>query len=132
MFVERQRGIVLAGFGEKSGIGVPSWLQEHTAPVFQRYRVTLMTNQAELYARLGDPERSANLLRDAALRNARTRSREKFSKMVRICAGWRRISDSSELEQLHEELRVSSPDRVRPDRADDGEVPPAGHHDSST
>src|SRR6266566_3968567 len=58
-------------------LSVLDWLDERTPEVFQRYRVTLLATCSLAHARLGQVERSAELLRSAAERNERVCSVEK-------------------------------------------------------
>jgi len=65
-------------------LSVLDWLDERTPEVFQRYRVTLLATCAMAHARLGQVERSAELLRSAAERNERVCSVEKANRIRRV------------------------------------------------
>jgi len=84
MFVQRQRAMIAAGFGSSEALGLLSTLDKQTPDLFQRYRVTLLTDQALAYARLGDVEQSAHLLVEAVRRNHQVRSAEKATRIQAV------------------------------------------------
>jgi len=80
-FVQRQRAMIAAEVGSPETLSLLSVLDKQTPDVFQRYRVTVLTDQALAYARLGEIDRSARLLAEAARRNQRVRSAEKAARI---------------------------------------------------
>lgn len=102
--------MILADLGDRSGLDVLTWLDQHTPATFQRYRVTLLTNQSLLCAKLHEPERSATLLQHALCRNARTRSRERLLQMRQVRTALQPFDDAVDLRDIDDAL--SSPDRA--------------------
>ena len=84
MFVQRQRAMIATELGSSEALGLLSTLAEQTPDLFQRYRVTLLNDQALTYARLGDVEQSAHLLAEAVRRNRQVRSAEKAARIQAV------------------------------------------------
>lgn len=80
-FVERQRALVMARFGDPETLETLNRLDTETPAVFQRYRVTLAVNKALTYAKLGEPEAAAQKLMVAGQLNRGTRSIEKNNRI---------------------------------------------------
>jgi tetratricopeptide (TPR) repeat protein len=123
LFVERQRGMILADLGADSGMDVLSWLDRQTSATFQRYRITLLTDRARLYARQGEPERSADLLAQAIRRNVDTRSHEKFLRMLDVRAALRHHDDTGIMRELDEQLDAYAPTPLVHHQRDPGRGP---------
>lgn len=85
--------------------GLLAILDKQTPELFQRYRVTLLTDQALALARCGDIEASARLLEQGAQRNQRIRSAEKTARILTVRAGlWSRAGGRA-LKALDEALQ---------------------------
>jgi transcriptional regulator with XRE-family HTH domain len=106
-FVQRQRAMIAAKLGSAEALGLLDLLDESTPEVFQRYRVTLLADQALTHASLGHVEQSAALLTSAAKRNQRIRSAERAGRILRVRAVLNQRSDSSVLCDLDEALESS-------------------------
>jgi len=106
-FVGRQRAMIAAELGSSESLGLLNVLDKQTPDVFQRYRVTLLTDQALTYARLGDAELSAHLLAEAARRNQRIRSTEKAARIQVVRAALAQTADSSTVKVSDEALPPS-------------------------
>lgn len=78
-FVERQRALTMASFGDQETLDLLDRLEEQTSAVFQRYQVTLVTNRALTYASRGDVDRAAGQLVTAVEHNMHVRSVEKHN-----------------------------------------------------
>jgi hypothetical protein len=83
-FAERQRAMILAGFGAPEALSLLERLGRHTPGIFQRYRVTLLTDRAMAHARLGDTDEAADLLATALHRNESIRSAEKRAQILAV------------------------------------------------
>jgi hypothetical protein len=120
-FVGRQRAMIAAELGSSEALGLLEELDKQTPDVFQRYRVTLLTDQALTYARLGDVELSAHLLAEAARRNQRIRSAEKAIRIQAARAALAQTADKRPVkvsdEALHPSERTAPPPGV-PTRRD--------------
>jgi transcriptional regulator with XRE-family HTH domain len=106
-FVQRQRAMIAAKHGSAGALDLLSLLDESTPEVFQRYRVTLLADQALIHASLGHVEQSAALLASAAQRNQRIRSAERAARILQVRAVLNHHSDSSVLSDLDEALESS-------------------------
>jgi transcriptional regulator with XRE-family HTH domain len=104
-FVCRQRARIAADLGSPEALGLLSMLDKQTPDVFQRYRVTLLTDQALAYARLGEAEQSARLLAEAARRNQRVRSAQKASLIQGVRTALTRTQSGDAVRALDEALR---------------------------
>jgi hypothetical protein len=104
-FVQRQRAMITAEFGSPEALSLLGWLDEHTPEVFQRYRVTLLTDQALAHAWQGHVEQAAQLLATAARRNEPIRSAEKAARILRVRAALDQHADSAAVRALDEVLR---------------------------
>lgn len=96
--------MIAAGLGSSEALGLLSTLDKQTPDLFQRYRVTLLTDQAQAYARLGDAEQSAHLLAEAIRRNQRVRSAEKASRIQAVRTVLTRTGGGSAVKTLDESL----------------------------
>ncbi len=103
-FVQRQRAMIAAQLGSPDSLELLTILDEQTPDVFQRYRVTLLTDLAFALARQGDVERSACLLEDAVRRNQRIRSAEKTARVLAVRAELGQNAASSPVKALDEVL----------------------------
>jgi transcriptional regulator with XRE-family HTH domain len=103
-FVHRQRAMIAAELGAPEALSLLSALDKQTPDLFQRYRITLLTDQALAYARLGDVEQSARLLAEAARRNKRIRSAEKGACIQAVQTALTRTAGSSAVKVLDETL----------------------------
>jgi tetratricopeptide (TPR) repeat protein/transcriptional regulator with XRE-family HTH domain len=101
-FVERQRAMVMAEFGVPEAVAVLAGLEEHTSPVFQRYRVMLLTNQAMAHARMAHVEEAADKLTSAIQRNQHTGSIEKETRMLDVRSALHAYGDCDAVRALDE------------------------------
>jgi len=108
-FVERQRAMILAGFGSPEALTVLARLETETPAVFQRYQVTLLTDQAQAHARLGHVEQAASLLCAAHQRNARVYSAEKRLRIRQARQVLQPWQTASAVKELDEALRAAPP-----------------------
>lgn len=106
-FVQRQRAMIGAKLGSPESLSLLSSLDERTPEVFQRYRVTLLTDQARAHASLGDVEQSAALLVRAAQRNQRIRSVERAARILQVRAALNQHADCGAVRALDEVLESS-------------------------
>jgi transcriptional regulator with XRE-family HTH domain len=84
MFVMRQQAMILARFGDAAALPVLVELDRSTPAIFQRYRVTLSTDQALTHAQAGDVEASAERLIVACKLNQSIRSAEKARQAMAV------------------------------------------------
>jgi transcriptional regulator with XRE-family HTH domain len=103
-FVLRQRAIIAAQLGSHEALGLLTLLDKQTPEVFQRYRITLLTDQALTHAQQGDVERSALLLEQAAQRNQHIRSVQKTGRILAVRAALDSAADSRPIKALDEVL----------------------------
>jgi tetratricopeptide (TPR) repeat protein len=108
-FTERQRAMILAGFGSAEALTILGWLDRRTPEVFQRYRVTLLTDRAMTHARLGDIEQAADLLDTALHRNERIRAAEKRAHILEVRRVLSPSSSARSVRVLDEILQETSP-----------------------
>jgi ATP/maltotriose-dependent transcriptional regulator MalT len=106
-FVERQRAMILAGFGSPEARSILGGLDDQTPAVFQRYRVTMLADQAMAHAWLGHVEQSARLLGDALRRNRQVRSVEKATLIGEVRAVLSPYADSRAVRAVDEALRAA-------------------------
>src|SRR5437868_1858393 len=78
-FVERQRALTMASFGDEETLDLLDRLEEQTSAVFQRYQVTLVINRALTYASRGDVDKATGQLVTAVEHNLHVRSVEKHN-----------------------------------------------------
>jgi hypothetical protein len=116
-FVLRQRAMIAAQLKAPQSLELLTVLDEQTPKVFQRYRVTLLTDQALAHAQRGDIEQAAPLLEQAALRNQQIRSVEKAGRILDVRAALDHGADSGPVKALDEVLRSAGLANLPPGRA---------------
>jgi tetratricopeptide (TPR) repeat protein len=104
-FIERQQAMILAGFGAPEALGILSRLDQQTPPVFRRYRITLLTDQAMAHARMGDADQAAALLEAALHRNTQIRSAEKRARVLDVRRVLQPYASASQVQALDEVIR---------------------------
>jgi tetratricopeptide (TPR) repeat protein len=111
-FAERQRAMILAGFGSPRALPLLERLSRHTPDIFQRYRVTLLTDRAMAHACLGDADAATDLLARALCRNESSAERRAQILAVRQVLG---PHDSASVRALDEVLKASNRTAHRPE-----------------
>ncbi len=112
--------MIAAGFGSSEALGLLSTLDKQTPDLFQRYRVTLLTDQALVYARLGDVEQSAPLLVEAVRRNHQVCSAEKATRIEAVRTLLTRTGGGSAVKVLDESLDAAEGAEPSPGLPADG------------
>lgn len=108
-FTERQRAMILADFGSSEALTVLGWLDRRTPEVFQRYRVTMLTDRAMTHGRLGDAEQTVDLLGAALHLNERIRSAEKRARILEVRRILSPCASARSVRAFDEVLQATSP-----------------------
>lgn len=108
-FAERQRATILAKFGSPEALTVLARLSQETPEVFQRYRITLLTDQAMAHARIGDVDQAADMLSTALYRNEHIRSAEKRAYILEVRQVLSPDGSARSVRALDEVLRATTP-----------------------
>jgi hypothetical protein len=107
-WVDRQAALVLAKFGDREGLDILTALEADTPATFQRYRVTLDANFAQIYARMGEVEQAVERATAALRRNQGIDSVQKHTMITEARRVLQPHADAKEVIELDERLRASS------------------------